>query len=335
MSGRVWVGDTAAPGGRAPRAARVLALAALAIIVLALLPVAAAAHEAGQGRGGHTLEVLLSFPDGGVAEGEQLCLALFPGDTTDFSQPPALARCLDPGEDSVTFEGIGHGRFVVAVPSEGSRLESDRYQGQLVETAIPDEPGLDAFGIEVALDLSPDAAGVTGKVQVNVYGCPAGTDGGGDATVWATECRALADGIPVRLSGVDNGDAAAIEAVTGEEGTISGRVLFTDLPAGAYQLAGTLPTNVRSPAVFIQSSVEGGVRPLDQSGTVDVRPAEVVAVDVYLVLDSAAEAAAVDAATATPETTVLGFDALPVTGGLTAEEAKAMEAARGGGEPRN
>lgn len=313
---------------------RPLAVAVFAAV--ALLPIGAAAHDGSGQTEGHTLEVVLSYPDSGLADGEQLCLGLYPGDATDFNAPPFQARCLDPGDDAATFDGIDHGDFIVAVPGVGSEIERERYRGQLVETAIPDEPTLTAFGIEVDLALSPEAAGTTGRVQVNVYGCPPGTEGGGDADFWATECQALAGGIPLSLSGLGTIEHTEIEAVTGENGLTSGRALFTDLPAGAYQLGGEIPENFDSPAVFIQSSIEGGIKPVEQDGTLDLRPTEVAVVDVYLVLDgqdTATVTTPVDAGAErvdTPRTTILGFGDQQITGGLTDAEAASMATATSG-----
>ena len=133
----------------------------------------------------------------------------------------------------------------------------------------------------------------------------------------------MAGGIPLSLSGLGTIEHTAIEAVTGENGLTSGRALFTNLPAGAYQLGGELPQNVDSPAVFIQSSIEGGIKPVEQDGTVALRPTEVAVVDVYLVLDGQDTATVTPADTA-PRTTILGFGDQQVTGGLTVEEVAAM-----------
>ena len=293
---------------------------------LTLLPVATTAHEIVGPAQGHTLEVVLSFPDSGLAEGEQLCLGVYPDDASNFSAPPLQARCLDPGENAATFEGIAHGEFVVAVPGVGSEIGRDRYRGQLVETAIPDEPTLAAYGIDVELALAPGAAGTTGLVQVNVYGCPPGTEGGGDAEFWANECQALAGGIPLSLSGIGTIEHTDIEAVTGQNGLTSGRALFTDLPAGAYRLGGELPENVDSPAVFIQSSIEGGIKPVERDGTLDVRPTEVAVVDVYLVLDGQ-DTAKVESVDEGRTATILGFGAQQVTGGTGETEAAATSSA--------
>lgn len=297
---------------------------ALAGLLLASGPLAASAHETENGRG-HSLEVVLSFPDSGLAEDEQICLGIYPEGARDFEEPPLQARCLDPGDDAVLFEDLAHGPYIVAVPGVGSRLTPERYQGQLVETSIPDEPTLDAFGIDVALDLTPEHSGTRGKVEVKVFGCPAGTDGGGDAEAWAGECQAVASGIPVSLSGKGANGDTALAAVTGEDAE-SGKVEFTNLPAGAYELGSLLPNNVGTPAVFIQSSIEGGVRPIEKGGALAVRPAETVAVDVYLVIDENAAATA----TSDEDAPLAAFADPAITGGLTPEQAAEMDAARDG-----
>jgi hypothetical protein len=284
-------------------------------------PIAASAHNGGDE--GHTLEVALSFPDAGLVGDEQLCLGLYPGGTADFSAPPVQARCIDPGEDAALFENIGHGDWVVAVPGVGSRFEPARYQGQLVRTSIPDEPTLRDFGIDVDLGLVDDLAGTTGRVKVNVFGCPSGTDAGTDPEGWRNECRALAGGIPLSLSGLGTVGDTTLEGVTGADGGEAGRLDFSGLPAGAYRLGGRLPSNATSPAVFIQSSIEGGVRPIAQGDSLSVRPTEVVAVDVYLVLDDPGAASE-----RTDDPVLLGFAEPVITGGLSAEEAAAMEAAQ-------
>ena len=71
-------------------------------------------------------------------------------------------------------------------------------RGQLVATTIPEDDRLDAFGIDVSVGLAPEFAGTTGRVHVNVFGCPAGTDAGTDRDGWANECQALAGGVPSR-----------------------------------------------------------------------------------------------------------------------------------------
>ena len=126
----------------------------------------------------HSLGVNVLFPDDGLGEGEQLCLALFPSTDPDLTKPPLLSRCLDPGSAAVSFEGLRSGQYSVLLPGPGSDLGEPRYQGQLVATTIPDDDRLDAFGIDVSVGLAPEFAGTTGRVHVSVFGCPAGTDAG-------------------------------------------------------------------------------------------------------------------------------------------------------------
>ncbi|MGI9254631.1 MAG: hypothetical protein ACR2J8_12870, partial [Thermomicrobiales bacterium] len=216
--------------------ARLLAVVAM-IALFSLNPLAAKANVIQQA-GNHTLEVLLSFPDNGPATGEQVCLGLYPSTVTDFTMPPLQARCLDSGESSVLFEAINPGDFTVAVPGQGSRLLPDRYQGQLVQTSIPDDETIADYAIDVTLDLAPEAAGTRGTVKVNVFGCPEGTDAGADAAAWAGECHALANGVPLSLSGKGAIGDTALTAITGDTGLDSGKVEFTNLPAGAYELGG-------------------------------------------------------------------------------------------------
>lgn len=307
------------------RTSRRTALVGVFVAALALAglgqPLKAAAQTGGDG--GRTLEVALSFPDSGLIGDEQLCLGLYPGGTADFSSPPVQARCIDPGEDAALFENIGYGDWVVAVPGVGSRFEPARYQGQLVRTSIPNEPTLRDFGIDVDLGLVDNLAGTTGRVKVNVFGCPSGTDAGIDPEQWRSECRSLAGGIPLSLSGLGTVGDTTLEGVTGEIGGDAGRLDFSGLPAGAYRLGGRLPANATSPAVFIESSIEGGVRPITQGDSLSVRPTEIVAVDVYLVLD---EPGAANEGADDP--VLLGFAEPVITGGLSAEEAAAMEAAQ-------
>jgi hypothetical protein len=273
-------------------------LLACAAIVTALLvslwaPSAAFAHETdkvGQVQS-HSLGVDLTYPDEGLLEGEQLCLALYQGSNPDMTHPPLLSRCLDPGDASVSFQDLPHGEYSVLFPGPGTELDAPRYQGQLVATAIPDDDDLDAFGIGVDVGLSPDFAGTTGRVQVSVYGCPAGTDAGSDKDGWAAECNALAGGIPLTLSGAGSIEDAAFREVTGVSGNGSGRVEFTDLPPGAYELDSDLPENVtNAPALFVESSIDGSLGSLQPSDTLALRPTETVAVDVFLVLDQGAAA---------------------------------------------
>lgn len=261
---------------------------ALLVLLVALLTGSrqAQAQESTASSQAHSLGVNLQFPDDGIIGDEQLCVALFPGTSPDTTELPLLSRCMDPGTAAVSFEGLHPGDYSVLLPGPGSKLEQDRYQGQLVSTSIPDDPQLEAFGIDVNVGLSPEFAGTTGRVQVSVFGCPAGTNAGEDKANWATECQALAGGVPLTLSGTGSINDAAFRAVTGVSGNASGRVEFTDLPAGAYELNGELPDNVAdTSALFVESSIDGSLGALDPSATLALRPTETVAVDVYLVLD--------------------------------------------------
>jgi hypothetical protein len=211
----------------------------------------------------------------------------------------------------VSFEGLRSGEYSVLLPGPGSDLAAPRYQGQLVATTIPDDDRLDAFGIDVSVGLAPEFAGTTGRVHVSVFGCPAGTDAGANRDEWATECQALAGGVPLSLSGTGSIHDAAFEAVTGMSGDNSGRVEFTDLPPGAYELGSELPENVGSdPALFIESSIDGSLGSLEPSDTLALRPTETVAVDVFLVLD---EDQTVDASD------VVGVTDLEITGGVSTD----------------
>jgi hypothetical protein len=286
-----------------------LPLAVLVLVALVFLPLPAAAQDVDTQKA-RTLGVNLLFPDDGLAEGEQLCVALFPSGDPDLTQPPLLSRCLDPGNEAVSFEGLRTGDYSVLIPGPGSELAEPRYQGQLVTTSIPDDERLDAFGIDVNIGLAPEFAGTTGRVQVSVFGCPAGTNAGSDPEVWAAECQALAGGVPLTLSGTGSIEDAAFQAVTGVSGTESGRVEFTDLPAGAYELGSDLPENVTTtPALFVESSIDGSLGSLQPSETLALRPTETVAVDVYLVLDQGQPGTASE---------LVGSTELGITGGIDA-----------------
>jgi hypothetical protein len=293
-----------------PRAGRWSSLVAIVAALLAALwlPFGVAAQESDTATA-HSLGVNVLFPDDGLAEGEQLCLALFPSTDPDLTKPPLLSRCLDPGSAAVSFEGLRSGQYSVLLPGPGSDLGEPRYQGQLVATTIPDDDRLDAFGIDVSVGLAPEFAGTTGQVHVSVFGCPAGTNAGANRDAWATECHALAGGVPLSLSGTGSIHDAAFQAVTGTSGDNSGRVEFTDLPPGAYQLGSDLPENVGSdPALFVESSIDGSLGSLEPSDTLALRPTETVAVDVYLVLD---QDEAVDASD------VVGVTDPEITGGVS------------------
>jgi hypothetical protein len=293
---------------------RLLCAAIVAILLLTLsLPLSAAAQESSDSEKARSLGVNLLFPDDGLVADEQLCVALFPSTDPDVSEPPLLSRCLDPGNESVTFEGLRPGEYSVLLPGPGSSLEAPRYQGQLVATSIPEDERLASFGIDVSVGLASEFAGTTGRVQVSVFGCPAGTNAGADENDWATECQALAGGVPLSLSGTGSINDAAFRAVTGLSGDGSGRVEFSNLPPGAYELGSELPENVgSSPALFVESSIDGSLGSLEPSDTLALRPSETVAVDVYLVVD---QNAALDASD------VVGVTDLEITGGVASETA--------------
>lgn len=254
----------------------------------------------------HSLGVNLEFPDEGLVDSEQLCVALFSGTSPNLEKPPLLSRCLDPGADAVTFEGLKPGDFSVLLPGPGSDVDGQRYEGQLVTTNIPDDEQLDAFGIDIDVALSPEFTGTTGSVQVSVFGCPAGTNAGADKDSWVNECKSLAGGVPMTLTGIGSINDAAFRKVTGVSGNTSGRVEFTDLPAGAYEIGGDLPSNVSdNPALFAESSIDGSLGVIDPSESLALRPTETVAVDVFLVLDDVPDSA-----------TTVGTTEMEITGAL-------------------
>ena len=288
--------------------------AIIAVLLLVLsLPPGVDAQESSDGEKARSLGVNLLFPDDGLVADEQLCVALFPSTDPDLSEPPLLSRCLDPGNESVSFEGLRPGEYSVLLPGPGSSLEEPRYQGQLVATSIPEDEQLESFGIDVSVGLAPEFAGTTGRVQVSVFGCPAGTNAGADKDNWATECQALAGGVPLTLSGTGSINDAAFRAVTGLSGDDSGRVEFSNLPPGAYELGSELPENVgSSPALFVESSIDGSLGSLEPSDTLALRPSETVAVDVFLVVD---QDEALDASD------VVGITELEITGGVAPDTA--------------
>jgi hypothetical protein len=283
-----------------------------ALLAVLWLPFGVVAQDSDEAKA-HSLGVNVLFPDDGLVEGEQLCLALFPSTDPDLAKPPLLSRCLDPGSAVASFEGLRSGEYSVLLPGPGSDLAEERYQGQLVATTIPDDDRLDAYGIDVSVGLAPEFAGTTGRVHVSVFGCPAGTDAGANKDGWAAECQALAGGVPLSLSGTGSINDAAFSAVTGMSGDESGRVEFTDLPPGAYELGSELPENVGSePALFVESSIDGSLGSLEPSDTLALRPTETVAVDVFLVLD---EDKTVDASD------VIGVTDPGITGGVSVDAA--------------
>ena len=290
------------------RFGRRVAVAMLAATIAASLGLHANvnAQDATTSNRTHSLGVNLDFPDEGLVDSEQLCVALFSGTSPDLEKPPLLSRCIDPGDTAVTFEGLRPGDFSVLLPGPGSDVEGQRYEGQLVTTNIPNDEQLDAFGIDIDVGLASEFTGTTGRVQVSVFGCPAGTNAGADKDSWVNECKALAGGVPMTLTGVGSINDAAFRKVTGTSGNTSGRVEFTDLPAGAYAIGGDLPSNVSdNPALFAESSIDGSLGVIDPSDSLALRPTETVAVDVFLVLDDKPDS-----------TTTIGTVDLEITGAL-------------------
>ena len=252
----------------------------------------------------HTLEVVLTFPDTGLAAGETICVALYPDDGSDLqTTQPQQTACLAAGEAQIRFANLDHGPYRAVVSAAESQLAPARYQGQIVAVSVPDAADVNTFQIDLPLVLEPTFAGVTGSIEVNVYGCPPGTNGGGDATVWRAECDALIGGAPVSLSGIGTIDDVTSQEMTAQDGDTFGRVEFTNLPDGEYHLEGVLPESVaENPAYFVESSIDGGLpAAIDPTIPVAVRPTEVLAVEVFVPLDpSAAEPAPATSSSANP-----------------------------------
>lgn len=280
------VGGRLAIGRTRPWVVWLATLAMLLGFQLAL-PSSVAAHGNAQQPVAHSLDVILVFPDAGPATGESVCVELFPDDGTDLGiATPLQTGCLGGGQERVRFGGLSHGVYRAVVPAADSLLFPARYQGQIASVEVPDDPSTGEFEIDVVLDLSPELAGTTGRIEVNVYGCPPGTNGGGDATAWRSECDALIGGAPVSVSGIGTIDDTSILEVTSQEGDEFGRVEFVNLPAGEYKLEGDLPPSVTAnPAYFVESSIDGGLPAQHDPGEpVAIRPTEVLAVDVYVPL---------------------------------------------------
>jgi hypothetical protein len=138
------------------------------------------------------------------------------------------------------------------------------------------------------LALSPQAAGTTGQVQLNVYGCPPGTDGQGDATLWQSQCTSPVAGVSLKLQGIGSIGDISVADVTPDEESSAGRVEFSNLPPGEYQLVGVDDgqfANVEiNPALVIESNIEGSLGVTDAGEGISLRPAEIKNIDIYLVL---------------------------------------------------
>lgn len=260
---------------------------AFAVVLAVLMSLGTWTPVAAQ-TGSNSLDIAITFPDDGLAEGEQLCLALYPGDSPDLTAPPLQSRCLDPGDVSRTFAGIAPGTYQLITPSVGSIIDQNRYQVQSAETTIPADTADASFMASLPLTLSPEVAGTTGQVQLNVYGCPPGTDGQGDATLWQSKCTSPVAGVSVRLQGIGSIEDTSVPAVTAESQATAGRAQFTNLPPGEYQIVGVDDgqlTNVEAnPAMVVQSNIEGGLGVTEADEGISLRPAEIKNIDIYLVL---------------------------------------------------
>lgn len=263
-------------------------LAAALILSFALLTMLVHPGAAFAQSGSNELDIVLTFPDSGLSDGEQLCLAIFPGGTTDLSQLPLQSRCLDPGDNTATFAGIAPGTYQLITPSVGSMIDQDRYQVQAAETSIPEDASEASFSAKLPLALSPEVAGTTGQVQLNVYGCPPGTDGQGDATLWQSKCTSPVAGVSLELQGIGSIGDTSRAAVTPQEQATAGKVAFTNLPPGDYELVGingSQFTNVEvNPALVVESSIDGRLGVVDPAQEISLRPAEIKNINIYLVL---------------------------------------------------
>ncbi|MFM8593591.1 MAG: hypothetical protein ACKOCK_04275, partial [Chloroflexota bacterium] len=90
-------------------------------------------------------------------------------------------------------------------------------------------------------------------------------------------------------------------------------------PAGAYQLDGELPGNVLNPTIFIESTIDGGTQAIAQGDTLEVRPSETVAVNVYLVIDEG------KADQASRPMMLIGSPESEITGGLSEAQQRNLE----------
>lgn len=331
-------------GGLAGRH-RVAALIFMLSALAAFAPVPAVADEHAEQSATFSLDIIIVFPDAGLALTETLCVELYPDDGTDLAAATLLQRaCLTAEQDRARFVGLAPGVMRAVVPAADSMLAPPRYAGQVASVEVPDDPNNRAFEIDVTLTLTPEFAGTTGVIQVSVYGCPPGTNGGGDATVWRQACDALIGGTSVSVSGIGTIEATAQRDVTAQDGATFGRVEFANLPAGEYQLEGDLPPSVTAnPAYFVESSIDGGLpTPIDPSGPLAVRPTEIIAVDVYVPLTEPApvlepeseQGASVNSAGAVDQArsadpSIVGDESAPIGSAVDA----ALTGAAGLGEP--
>ena len=336
--------------------ARRFAAVTLASLVLfgalGLGPIGAAAQSSA-----NVLEVDLAYPDDGLLPGEQLCLALYPGSATDFNVPPLQSRCLDPGATVAAFAGLAPGAYQLVTPSVGSVVEQNRYQVQAAETSIPADAAGESFFAQLPLVLVPELSGTTGQVQLNVFGCPPGTDREGDATLWQSTCTNPVAGVAVTLQGIGSIEDTAVADVTSDTLASAGKVSFANLPPGEYQIAGVDAnqfTNVdTNPALVVRSNIDGSLGVVDPAAGISLRPAEVKNIDIYLMLTEApasivispvAASIAIGApdgafasgnpSTATAEINRVSLNASPVIeGGLSPEAVAARAATEAAAQP--
>ncbi|CAA9557983.1 MAG: hypothetical protein AVDCRST_MAG19-1388 [uncultured Thermomicrobiales bacterium] len=250
----------------------------------------------------------MSFPDDGLREGDTLCIALFAGPVENLAAPDRRV-CLGPGRNGVRFDGLTHGPHTVILPAPGSTIDGDRYQATVAETDIPADLAEDAFAVDIALAFARETVGTSGRVEINIFGCPPGTDGGGDPNAWQSQCDTLIGGAPVSLSGIGSIEDTAPTEMTSLDEEAFGQAEFVNLPAGEYALEERLPEDVaEDTAVFVSSSVDGGTTATElepEQDTLALGPSETKSVSYYVVLKPEEEPAplapAVDATSANPD----------------------------------
>lgn len=260
----------------------------VAVLLLAVIAAGARPGSAAAQSGSNELGIAIAFPDDGLADGEQLCLALYHGEAEDFSAPPLQSRCLDPGGTMATFAGIAPGAYQLVAPSVGSILDQNRYQVQSAATSIPADAAGASFIADLPLALTPELAGTTGQVRLNVYGCPPGTDGEGDATLWKSECTSPVAGVSLALQGIGSIEDTSRTAVTPDKRATAGRVEFANLPPGEYEIRGVDAAefvNIEvNPALVVESNIDGSLGVVDPAAGISLRPSEIKNIDVFLVL---------------------------------------------------